>query len=212
MEELKKTHEKYQKTIRKRLSQFKANWGSERKVFAELVFCLLTPQSKAVQCDKAVKKLLATDIAGWKREWVEGILRGNARFYRQKAKNIMLARKKFFKNGEIKIKGTLRRENIERDKLKTREWLVKNVRGIGLKEASHFLRNIGFYENIAIIDRHILKNMKRYGLISTMPKTVTKKRYYELENKLNEFSRKVSIPMEELDLLFWANETGFVFK
>ena len=38
------------------------------------------------------------------------------------------------------------------------------------------------------------------------------KTYFEIENKFKEFSKKVNIPMDELDLLFWSKEEGTVFK
>ena len=93
-----------------------------------------------------------------------------------------------------------------------REWLVSNLKGIGYKEASHFLRNIGMGKNIAILDRHILKNLQKHGAIKEIPKSLTPKKYVEIENQMRDFSRKVKIPMEEIDLLFWSEETGEVFK
>ncbi|GAJ17855.1 unnamed protein product, partial [marine sediment metagenome] len=38
--------------------------------------------------------------------------------------------------------------NSNIDEIKLREWVVKNFKGLGYKEASHFLRNIG-YKNFA---------------------------------------------------------------
>ncbi len=44
--------------IKQRLEDFKTAYnGSEEDIFAELAFCLFTPQSKAKLCDAAVKKL-----------------------------------------------------------------------------------------------------------------------------------------------------------
>jgi len=43
------------------------------------------------------------------------------------------------------------------------EWLVKNLTGLGYKEAGHFLRNIGSGK-IAILDRHILRNLHALAL------------------------------------------------
>jgi N-glycosylase/DNA lyase len=212
MRKLKEDYARFCGIIKERLSELKANWASEEAVFAELIFCLLTPQSKAVSCDTAVKELFAVGIENWNARIIEEVLKGKTRFYKQKARNILQAKKLFVREGKLKIKEILEKQHIGEDRFKVREWLVQNVRGLGLKEASHFLRNIGFYENIAIIDRHILKNMKRYGIINEVPKTITKRKYYELEQKLREFSSRIGIPMEELDLLFWASETGFVFK
>jgi len=212
MQELKENYKKFCSIIKERLSEFKANWQDEDRVFAELIFCLLTPQSKAVACNACANELLKIGPENWNLKLIENVLKGKSRFYRMKAKAIMEAKKLFFHKGKPMIKEILQKQGIEQEKFKTRIWLVKNVRGLGMKEASHFLRNIGFYENIAIIDRHILKNMKRYGIVKEIPKALTMKKYLELEQRLRAFSARIGIPMEELDLLFWAAETGFVFK
>ncbi len=93
----------------------------------------------------------------------------------------------------------------------SREWLIKNVKGLGRKEASHFLRNIG-HQDLAILDRHILKNLVRVGAIGRLPKTLTTKRYSAIEQKFLQFSHTIGIPMDELDLLFWSLETGEILK
>ena len=90
--------------------------------------------------------------------------------------------------------------------------MVDNVKGLGWKEASHFLRNIGHYEDMVILDRHILKNLLKHGAIDEIPETLTDKRYFEIEEKFKQFSKEIKIPVEEIDLLFWSEETGEVFK
>ena len=93
-----------------------------------------------------------------------------------------------------------------------REFLVNNVKGFGMKEASHFMRNIGLGKDLAILDRHILKNLKLYGVVDEIPNSLTQKKYLNIEAKFREFSEKIQIPMDELDLLFWSEETGEIFK
>src|SRR6267143_178578 len=93
-----------------------------------------------------------------------------------------------------------------------REWFVENVKGLGYKEASHFLRNIGHGEEFAILDRHILRNIKKLGLVEEIPTSLTKKKYLDIEERLRHFSKEIDIPMADLDLLFWSKETGWVFK
>lgn len=93
-----------------------------------------------------------------------------------------------------------------------RNALANEVMGLGMKEASHFLRNIGNGKNIAILDRHILKNLLKYRAIKQLPATLTKKKYLEIEAKMLKFSRKTKIPMVHLDLLFWSEEAGRIFK
>jgi len=97
-----------------------------------------------------------------------------------------------------------------KDPKELREWLIKNIRGIGLKEASHFLRNIGYTE-LAILDFHILDLLARHGIIKK-PKTLTKSRYLRIEDKLREISKRVGLNMAELDLYLWYIETGKILK
>jgi N-glycosylase/DNA lyase len=97
-----------------------------------------------------------------------------------------------------------------RDENKIREWLVKNVKGLGYKEASHFMRNIGF-RNVAIIDFHIIDLLVKYKIIER-PKTITKKRYLEIEQVLARLAAKLHISLAELDLYLWYMETGKILK
>jgi N-glycosylase/DNA lyase len=92
-----------------------------------------------------------------------------------------------------------------------RIWLVQNVKGLGWKESSHFLRNIG-HRDLAILDRHILRNLKRHGVIRTIPGALTPARYAEIERRFLRFAEALGIPMDELDLLFWSRETGQILK
>jgi N-glycosylase/DNA lyase len=83
---------------------------------------------------------------------------------------------------------------------------------MGYKEASHFLRNIGMGEDLAILDRHILKNLKILGVISEIPVSLTRNKYLEIEIKMRDFAENVKIPMSHLDLLLWYKETKEIFK
>ncbi len=91
-----------------------------------------------------------------------------------------------------------------------RQWLIENIKGIGMKEASHFLRNIG-YDNYAIIDTHILDLLSRHKLI-TKPKTLTPKRYLKIEKTLKILAEKTQLTLAELDLYLFYIETGKILK
>jgi N-glycosylase/DNA lyase len=80
-----------------------------------------------------------------------------------------------------------------------------------MKEASHFLRNIGV-RGLAILDRHIFRHLIRLQVIRAMPKSLTKKRYLSIEKKWHRFADDVGISLDELDLLFWSMETGEIRK
>ncbi len=210
MKDLLSEYRKRKIEIKKRLGEFKNLCRrKDEDIFSELCFCILTPQSKAVYCDKAVKELECSGLLfKGNEDIIKEILRGNVRFHNKKAGYLVGARKAFTRGRKLDIKKKL----DTRDTFKTREWLVRNIKGLGYKEASHFLRNIGLGENMAIIDRHILKNLRRYGAIRRIPPSITKSNYMDMEKAMRNFSKKVKIPMEELDLLFWSTQTGFVFK
>ena len=195
MKKLIKEYKNKKPLIKARLKEFK-NIRSDQDIFVELCFCLLTPQSKAVNCDKAIKELKRTGLLfKGSANSISPKLKGLARFHNKKAEFLIAARKSF--------KGNKKHD---------RDWLVKNIKGLGYKEASHFLRNIGRGSDLAILDVHILKNLKRLGVVKEIPKSITKKNYIEIENEMRKFSKKVKIPLEQLDLLFWSNQTGFIFK
>ena len=195
--------------IKNRLKDFKDSYRKDdRHVFSELCFCILTPQAEAVECDKAIRKLEETGLLfnGAPKD-ISPYLK-SARFLNKKAEYIKGARQLFRKNGSFHIKDCI----DEKDISKTREWIVENIKGIGYKEASHFLRNIGFGKDLAILDVHILKNLKDYGVINKIPKSLTKNEYLRIEDKVRDFCKKINIPMDELDVLLWSKETGFILK
>jgi N-glycosylase/DNA lyase len=208
---LKKFWQKVYPIILNREKHFDSVWmhACDEELFAELVFCLFTPQSKAVTCWAAVNELANKNMIfnSTAIEIAQTITR--VRFRNNKANYVIEARKIFTINNKIKIKEKLASfENI----YETRLWFVKNIRGIGYKEAGHFLRNIGIGKNLAILDRHIVKNLKIYGAINDFPKTLTKKTYLDIEKQMQNFSNKVGIPMSHLDMLFWCKNTGGIFK
>jgi N-glycosylase/DNA lyase len=197
--------------IKKRLSEFRnIHKGKDEDLFHELCFCLLTPQSKAVHCDRAINGLKTAGlILKGNAGMIRPRLKGLARFHNKKAVYIVRARGTLKSGKRIDVKSKI----DVKDVIATRDWFVENIKGLGYKEASHFLRNIGLGQDIAILDRHILKNLKKYGAISRIPVNIgSRKIYLELENKARTFSRKMGIPLEELDLLFWSMETGHIFK
>ncbi len=209
--ELKTLYAERRMDIQKRLDEFKhvLSKGSQEDVFAELCFCILTPQSEARSCWNAIlklreKKLLLTGTPEQIGEHLHEV-----RFFENKARYIVLARNQFTRGNGLQLK-----EQVESfyNPFERREWFVENVKGLGYKEAGHFLRNIGLGEEFAILDRHILRNLKHVGIVEEVPTSLTKKKYLDIEERLRRFSSEIGIPMGELDLLFWSKETGWIFK
>ncbi|MCK5686347.1 N-glycosylase/DNA lyase [bacterium] len=211
IKELKKIYSGIKPVIVKRLQEFDRNYkkGNEKYVFGELAFCILTPQSKAKSCFKALTDLIENGILyNGTPEEIEPFIR-SVRFLKRKSQYLVIAREQFTKKGSIKIKDFI--ESFS-DVFELRQWIVDNVKGIGYKESGHFIRNIGKGQKVTILDRHILKNLLKYNVIDEIPKTLTKKNYLEIEKLMLEFSKKINIPADHLDLLFWYLEAGEVFK
>jgi N-glycosylase/DNA lyase len=191
---LQKTDIKNKVNLRlKEFSSFKNK--SNKEWFSELCFCILTANSKAKTAIAIQKELGHSGFMHKNlKEVTNCILRNKHRFHNNKAKFIVLARK----YSNIKDIITKLNEN------KAREWLVKNIKGLGYKESSHFLRNVGYF-NFAILDRHILSLMNE-------KKGLTKNNYLRIEKKFKKLSGKLKMSCAELDLYMWYIKTGEILK
>jgi N-glycosylase/DNA lyase len=174
--------------------------------FIELTYCLLTAYSSAVSGQLCVDALCDCGVLlDGSVEEVEETLRCQGhRFAGRRAEYIVEARRL----------STSLKEVIEgfEDTKEARRWLAYNVKGLGYKEASHFLRNVGFLD-VAIIDRHILSNMREHGVIGDdRRKGLTKRRYLEYERILEKVAEKVGMSLGEMDLYLWYRKTGKVLK
>jgi len=189
--------------IDSRMREFEALGKKESvEIFKELCFCLLTANYSAEGGIK-IQREIGSGFLFFDRY----LLAEKLKFLGHRFPN---ARAGFIVNTQNlahTIKGKI--ESIESDHMR-REWLVKNVKGIGMKEASHFLRNIG-YGNVAIIDFHIVDLLVRNNLIEK-PKAINQKKYLEIEGVLKKLSGAVGINLGELDLYLWYMETGKVLK
>ncbi len=188
--------------INSRLTDFESIDKSDKnKLYEELSFCFLTPQSKAKSADLAIESLLENKILfSGSAEEIQPHLKG-IRFHITKSKRLEASRE-VFDNFNFNF------DNI----FLLRDEIVNSFKGIGMKEASHFLRNIGYGSDIAILDRHILKNLKHVGVIEEVPATISRNKYIEIEDKMKDFCNNIGISMAELDLLLWSEETGEIIK
>jgi len=190
--------------IRTRLEDFAAI--PQEKWFYELCYCLLTPQSKAANADQVVKQLQDMDFQHRGGEVVH-LLRLPAqyiRFHNQKAQRLQIAREAWADWTALLLDDQV----PVRDR---RDALARAVNGFGLKEASHFMRNVGF-RGLGIIDRHLLTYLVRTGIYAKPPQISTPKRYHLVERRFERFAALGGYDMDELDLFFWSEMTGFILK
>jgi N-glycosylase/DNA lyase len=177
--------------INMRIADFKKA-KSDIDTFNELCFCLLTANYSAEKAIRIQEEIKDGFVELSKDKLKSELKRLGYRYPNVRSSYIVEARKHI---GCLKL---------------DRTWLVKNVKGLGMKEASHFLRNIG-HDDYAIIDFHIIDLLVEQGIIER-PKTLTVKKYVEIEEKLRKISKEASLTLAELDLYLWYMETGKVLK
>jgi len=176
--------------------------ASSEDIFMELAFCILAANFTASRSLEIVEKLGDRLMTLDRSEIARELRRLGHRYPEARARYLVEAREKL---DEI-IKAI---EEVE-DEHRLRRWLAENVPGLGFKEASHFLRNIGF-QNLAIIDFHIIRLLKRYGLLGEF-RSLTRRRYLEIEKLLKEIADRLGLSLAELDLYLWYLDSGKIVK
>ncbi len=191
------------KTIDGRIASFKRlGKKSADEIFKELCFCIMTANFSADRGIAIQKKIGDGFLSEGGAEMATSLKQCGHRFPNTRAKYIVEARK-HAKSLAEKLKSLKNDEDA-------RLWVADNIKGLGMKEASHFLRNIG-RKNCAIIDFHIVDILADNGLIKR-PKTITKRTYLEIEAVLKTLASRLHLTLAELDLYLWYLETGKVLK
>ena len=191
------------KLVDQRMKEFEAVGRSDDSgIFSELCFCILTANFTAER-GIMIQKAIGTGFLTLDEKSLAKKLKAlGHRFPNARARYIVDARKH--------AKGLKAKIFSFKDMLLLREWIVKNIKGLGYKEASHFLRNIGF-KDFAIIDFHIVDFLVKFDMVDE-PKSLTPKKYIEIENVLRKIGKAMDHNLAELDLYLWYCETGKVLK
>ena len=210
--DLLRCYEERRAEIEARLAEFHriGQEGDDEAWFLELAYCLLTPQARGRNAWQTVERLRATGLL-WKGTVADLEPEMHLVRFRRKARYLVAAREQFQDvRGRIRIRERLL--PLLQDPADARRWLVRRIPGMGYKEASHFLRNIGFGDTLAILDRHILRYLVQYGVIPALPRSLTPRRYEAIEHEMRAFAARLGLPLAHLDLLLWSLATGEVFK
>lgn len=191
------------KLVEARIKGFKEIGNkSSNEIFNELCFCILTANFNAEKSIKIQKEIGEGFLTLQESQLAKRLNELGHRYPKTRAKYIVEARK--YKDS---LKNIIRFFDNENE---LREWFVKNIKGVAWKEASHFLRNIG-YTNFAVVDFHITDVLTKHKLIER-PKALTKRKYLEIENLLKKIARELNLNLAELDLYLWYAETGKILK
>ncbi len=190
-------------TVERRLSEFACFKNkSDDEWFSELCFCILAANAKQKTSEAIQSQINAEGFKTLSQETLTDLIKLNKhRFHNTKAKYIIHARKSA---------SNLKENLLEQTEQVARDWLVQNIKGIGMKEASHFLRNTGS-QNLAILDRHII-NILSENKIIIKPKTLTPQKYKEIEQVFINIASTLRMTPAKLDLMLWYLKTGEVAK
>jgi N-glycosylase/DNA lyase len=212
IDELRRDYRAKRPQIERRLAEFKQAYGQgDIVIFEELCYCILTAGSSAKMGMRTVEALRDLLQHGTLKELQQRARASRARFWRVRPSYIVQTRECLRERCGLGMRSFI--ESFENPEA-LRDFFASNkgIKGLGYKEASHFLRNIGF-SGYAILDKHILNSLRELGVIGTRTgPPATRARYLAIEKKLARFSREIGIDMDHLDLLLWSRKTGEILK
>jgi N-glycosylase/DNA lyase len=201
------------KEIRSRLREFRDVWrsASDERLWEEMVFCIFTAGASAKMGLRSVEALRPLLQSGAQHEMTSALVAAGAhRFPNARPGYVIVTRNYLRESCSMRLRERLAgyRSPTER-----RDWLAKEprIKGLGYKEASHFLRNIGF-KGYGILDKHIVRSLYELRVIDSPRPPTSRGKYLETEDKMRQFSRRTRINFDELDLLLWSMKTGEILK
>lgn len=211
VEKIRSAYTERRDEIRSRLAEFGAVWerGDDRELWEEMVYCFFTGGCSArmgLRSIDAVRPLLMT---GDQPE-LANALSGVHRYPNARSRYIVASREFLLEHCGMRLRNKLESFDCPHER---RDWLVRErgIKGLGYKEASHYLRNIGF-RGYAILDKHVLNSLAELSIIDDPKPPNTRSRYLMVEEKFKELTAKLGIDFDELDLVLWSMKTGVILK
>jgi N-glycosylase/DNA lyase len=201
------------KEIRARLREFRQVWQTapDSRLWEEMVYCIFTAGASAkmgLRSVDALRPLLKTGAQG---EMTEALVAAGAhRFPNARPGYVIVTRDYLEESFSMQLR---RRLESFRDPMERRDWLAcePRIKGLGYKESSHFLRNIGF-KGYGILDKHIVRCLCELKVIDSPKPPTSRGRYLETEDRMRRFAADTGIDFDELDLLLWSTRTGEILK
>jgi N-glycosylase/DNA lyase len=174
-----------------------------------MVFCFFTGGCSARMGLRSVEAVRPLLMAGNHAELAAALV-GRHRYPNARAGYIVASREFLEEHCGMRLREKL--ESFD-DDFARRDWLVKEkgIKGLGYKEASHYLRNIG-YRGYAILDKHILRSLAELEIIDDPLPPNTRTKYLMVEAELKKLAGAAKIDFDELDLVLWSMKTGEILK
>lgn len=211
LSDIRRTHGERRDEIRRRLSEFESVWmsGSDARIWEEMVYCFFTGGCSAKMGLRSIFAVRPLLESGEQAE-VAKALNGVHRYPNARSRYVVASRTFLQEHCGMKLRKKLKSFDCHYER---RDWLVreKGIKGLGYKEASHFLRNIGF-SGYAILDKHVLRCLYELKIIDDPRPPNSRAKYLRVEEKLKQLARSARIDFDELDLVLWSMKTGEVLK
>jgi N-glycosylase/DNA lyase len=211
IDNIKQTHRERRAEIRARLGEFEEirRHAGDEVLWQEMVFCFFTGGCSAkmgINSLEAVKPVL---MEGTQPEIADALV-GHHRYPNARSKYVVHSREFLKESLGLKLRAKLESFDCQ---LARRDWLVreKGIKGLGYKEASHYLRNIGF-RGYAILDKHVLNCLAELRIVDDPKPPNTRAMYLTVEEKLKQLTESIGIDFDEMDLVLWSMKTGVILK
>lgn len=213
MEALRAAHAARRTEIRARLRDFRCVWqtASDSRLWEEMVYCIFTAGASAKMGLRSVDALRPLLESGKQKEMTRALVAAGAhRFPNARPEYVVVTRNYLRESFSMRLRERL---NSFPDANERRDWLAQDprVKGLGYKESSHFLRNVGF-KGYGILDKHIVRCLCELKVIDSPKPPTSRGRYLEAENRMRQFAADTGIDFDELDLLLWSTKTGEILK
>ncbi len=207
------THRARRKDIKKRLGEFQEVWrhGSDARLWEELVYCIFTAGASARMGLNAIDAVRSLLLDGEPEEMTQVLREAGAhRFPVARPRYIATTRNYFRVNFGMALRERLRSFS---DPFERRDWLAqeKQIKGLGYKESSHFLRNVGV-KGHAILDKHVMRCLAEMNIVDTARPPANRRKYLEVEQEFQRFAQQIKVDFDELDLVLWSMKTGEILK
>ena len=213
IESLHLAHAARRKEIRARLREFRHVWqtASDARLWEEMVYCIFTAGASAKMGLRSVEAVRPFLAKGQQQAMTRALVAAGAhRFPNARPAYVVITRDYLQSSFSMRLRDRL---NSFSDPFARRDWLAKEprIKGLGYKEASHYLRNIGF-KGYSILDKHIVRCLAELGVIDSPRPPTNRQRYLETESRMRQFAGEVGIDFDELDLVLWSIKTGEILK
>lgn len=178
------------------MNKFKTE-KTEEDIFYHFCFTILVPQATHKNTMVVVENLKKKNFFGVAipEDTLKELVK-STRFFNNKTKYLLILKQNWEWIYEMTIS--------LRESLVLRDFLVESVQGLGMKAASHLMRNLG-HDDVAIIDTHILKH---YGFKA--PKN--NKEYIGLEAFIREDAKQYGLSVGLLDIYLWKSYSNTNWK